>query len=386
MKRLSAILFCLVLFGFGIWFWLLPDREISREENRPLQTLPKLTLTRLVSGKFSSELSTYYADQFPLRDSFVGAKALAELALGKGENDGILLGDGGQLARRLFHLSSSYGTLPSATDAYDPNLLSQKVGAIAKLAKGAEIPTAVLLPARAIDVASSAFSYPKKGSESLLDRLQRGLVGVRYGDLNEQLKLAYDRGEEVWYKTDHHWTTLGAYYAYCQVLTSLGMEEEILPLSAFERKTVSTSFYGTLYSASGMKFAGPDRVELFLSGHEDEYRVIADGKELSGLYSFDALSEKDHYSIFLDGTHDTVTIARKDGEERPVLLILKDSFANSLAPFLAEHFNLVLLNLSSQRLDFGDPLSLVEQYGASRLLLVWSVENLLTSDRFPSLP
>ena len=127
-------------------------------------------------------------------------------------------------------------------------------------------------------------------------------------------------------------------------------------------------------------------MELFLSGHEDEYRVIADGKELSGLYSFDALSKKDHYSIFLDGTHDSVTITRKDGEERPVLLILKDSFANSLAPFLAEHFDLVLLNLSSQRLDFDDPLSPVEQYGASRLLLVWSVENLLTSDKFPSLP
>ena len=385
MKRLTAILFCLVLFGFGIWFWFLPDKTISREENRPLQSLPKLTLSRLASGKFSSELSTYYADQFPLRDSFVGAKALAEIALGKGENNGILLGESGQLARRLLRLAPSYGDLSSATDAYDPETLSQKTAAIANLAKGIGIPTAVLLPARALDVASSAFSYPKEGSEKLLAQLQRELAGVRYGDLNERLKLAYDRGEEVWYKTDHHWTTLGAYYAYRQVMISFGLEEEILPLSSFERSTVSESFYGTLYSASGMKFVDPDRVELFLSGREDDYLVIADGKELLGLYTLDALFGKDHYSIFLDGTHDCVTVTRKDGEARPILLVFKDSFANSLAPFLAEHFDLVLLNLSSARIDFDDPAALVEQYGASRLLLVWSVENLLTSDKLPRL-
>ena len=79
MKRLTAILFCLVLFGFGIWFWILPDKALSKEENRPLQALPKLSFSRLTSGKFSSELSTYYADQFPRRDSFVGVKALDRL-------------------------------------------------------------------------------------------------------------------------------------------------------------------------------------------------------------------------------------------------------------------------------------------------------------------
>ena len=163
------------------------------------------------------------------------------------------------------------------------------------------------------------------------------------------------------------------------------MEDEILPLSSFERVTVSENFYGTLYSASGMKFLKPDRVELFLTGREDEYLVTADSREIDGFYSFGALSGKDHYSIFLDGTHDSVTIRRKDGKERPTLLVLKDSFANSMAPFLAEHFDLVLLNLSSPRLELDNVGALVGQYGASHLLVVWSIENLLTSDRLPRL-
>ena len=385
MKRLTAILFCLVLFGFGIWFWILPDKILSREENRPLQSLPSLTASRLAAGKFSSEFSSYYADQFPLRDAFVGVKAISELAMGKGENNGILLGEDGQLARRKFQLAPSYGALLSATDCYDPVSLSRKTEAIARLTETSKVPFAVLLPGRALDVAASAFSYPDSGSRELLAQLQRELAGVSYGDLTERLKIAYDRGEEVYYKIDHHWTTLGAYYAYCQVMLSFDRADEILPLSSFERVTVSDSFYGTLYSASGMKFVKPDRVELFLTGHEDEYSVIADGRELAGFYNFDALEGKDHYAIFLDGTHDVVEIKRKDGEERPLLLVAKDSFANSMAPFLAAHFDLILLNISSTRHDFTDLSAEVERYGADDLLLVYSVENLLTSDKLLSL-
>ena len=383
MKRLTAILFCLLLFGFGIWFWILPDKGISREENRPLQTLPPVTFSRIASGEFSAALSSYYADQFPLRDAFVGVKALSELALGKGENNGILLGKGGQLARRRFSLASAFGDFSSATDACDLSVLSRKAEAISALAKRSTVPTAILLPGRAIDVAASAFSYPEGGSHALLGTLADALADAPYLDLTDELKAAYDKGEPVWYKTDHHWTTLGAFYAYRKVLASFGMEDEALPLSAFSRVGVSENFYGTLYSASGMKFIAPDRVELFLCGREEDYLVRADGKELPGFYSLNALDGKDHYALFLGGTHDRVEITRRDGEKRPLLLVVKDSFANSLAPFLALHFDLVLLNLSSPRLDFSDLNALTEEYGASHLLLVWSVENLLTSDRLP---
>ena len=163
------------------------------------------------------------------------------------------------------------------------------------------------------------------------------------------------------------------------------MEAEILPIERFERQTVSDSFYGTAWSEAGMKFVKPDSVELWYLGNENEFTVTADGKELDGFYSMGYLDRKDKYSTFLDGTHDVVTVQKRDGEDRPTLLLLKDSFANAMAPFLAQHFDLVLLNLSSVRNDFTNVTRYVEEYQADRVLLLYTVENAVTANKLTKL-
>jgi hypothetical protein len=163
------------------------------------------------------------------------------------------------------------------------------------------------------------------------------------------------------------------------------MEEEILPASAFEKVLVSNDFYGTLWSKSGLKFVPPDSIEFWLFGNESEFSVIADGTPINGFYSKEYLEKKDQYSAFLDGTHDVVRITKKDGESRPVLLLLKDSFANSLAPFLAQHFDLILLNLSSARSDFTNVTELSLQYNADRVLLVYTLENVIGATKLQKL-
>ena len=164
-------------------------------------------------------------------------------------------------------------------------------------------------------------------------------------------------------------------------MRSFGMGGSILPQSYFQKELVEESFYGTNWSAGGMKFVSPDRLELWRGEDEELYTVIADGKRLDGFYQLDYLTKKDKYSVFLDGTHDVVSIRRSDGSERPVLLMLKDSFGNSIAPFLARHFDLVLLNLSSARNDFTNVSSLAEEYEAERVLLVYTLENVITADK-----
>ena len=150
---------------------------------------------------------------------------------------------------------------------------------------------------------------------------------------------------------------------------------------AFLRVTVAEDFCGTVWSAGGMRFVAPDTLELWLRGNEDAFSVIADGRALDGLYSARYLSGKDKYSAFLDGTHDVVTVTKKDGEARQTLLLLKDSFANAVAPFLAQHFDLVLCNLSSSRTDFTDLTARAAQYGADRVLILYTLENVITADR-----
>ena len=384
--RMTSLLFLLILFGFSIFFWVSPDRSFSEQENRSLQAFPSFSFEKLLSGKLSTEVNSYFSDQFPMRNTLVGWKGFFEIAAGKGENDGILLGENGQLARRRFEIQTANGSILHDCDAYDHAHVQNACEGINRAASALQVPFSVLLTGRNIDVAASDFDYPAEISDALLSDVQACLdPTVQTVETIPLLREKNENGETVYYRTDHHWTTLGAYYGYVETMRVLGMEDKILPVESFERKTVSTSFYGSLWSAGGMKWVKPDSVEFWVLGNEDAFLVTADGKETEGLYSEKWLSKKDHYSAFLDGTHDVVTVERRDGEVRPKLLLLKDSFANSMAPFLAQHFDLVLLNLSSTRQDFTNVSALAEEYGADRVLLIYTLENVITADKLSRL-
>lgn len=385
-NRITILWFVALLFGFSAWFLLTPAVCFSEQENRSLRTLPHFSWERLASGEYSSNINDYFADQFPARDLFVGIKAISEISLGKGENNGVLLGKNGQLAQRLFDVVRHDGTVLSDVDWYDDSFVAQALEGIARAAERSSVPFGVMLTGRTLDITASDFSYPNESSKRLQD-LTRERIGSLPGyiDTISPLTQKHLWGEYVSYKTDHHWTTLGAYYAYAQAMRSFGMEEEILPASAFEKVLVSNDFYGTLWSKSGLKFVPPDSIEFWLLGNESEFSVIADGTPINGFYSKEYLEKKDQYSAFLDGTHDVVRITKKDGESRPVLLLLKDSFANSLAPFLAQHFDLILLNLSSARSDFTNVTELSLQYNADRVLLVYTLENVIGATKLQKL-
>ena len=380
----TIVLFVGVLFAFSIAFFVLPDQSFSAEENRSLRSFPKFTWKKLASGAFGDEINDYFADQFPARDLLVGFKGYSEIALGKGENNGVILGKNGQLQTRLFDMLLADGSVARDSDAFDPATVQKALDGINRTGEALEVPFSVLLTGRVIDVTVSASDYPTDISDALLGQLREGVGdGVDYIETVPVFREKYDAGEYVYYKTDHHWTTLGAYYAYVETMRSFGMEDEILLREDFAVEIASNAFYGTAWSAAGMKFVSPDALEIWTLGNEAEFSIVADGVPLDGFYSRSYLEKKDQYSVFLDGTHDVVTV-KKEGETRQTLVIFKDSFANSLAPFLAQHFDLVLLNLSSRR-DFTNVTALAEEYGADRVLMVYTVENVITADKLAKL-
>lgn len=384
LQIVTAVLFVAVLFAFSIAFLLVPDQSFSEQENRSLRSFPKFTWKKLATGSFGDEINHYFADQFPMRDLLVGLKGYAENALGKGENNGVILGREGQLQTRMFDMLRADGSVMEDSDLFDPETVERALDGINRVANSLEIDFSVLLTGRVIDVSASASDYPSAFSDALLSRVREGMGdGVNYIETVPMFRERYDAGEYVYYRTDHHWTTLGAYYAYAEILRSFGMKDEIIPMDAFEKKVVSNAFYGTAWSAAGMKFVPPDHIEIWSLGNESDFHIEADGSALEGFYSDSYLEKKDQYSLFLDGTHDVVTI-KKEGEKRPTLLIFRDSFASSLAPFLAQHFDLVLLNLSSRR-DFTNVTESAREYGADRVLVVYTLENLITSDKLSKL-
>ncbi|MBE6698903.1 MAG: hypothetical protein E7584_01475 [Ruminococcaceae bacterium] len=381
---IAIVVSFVLLLGFtAIAFWIIPDNDFSARENRALQTLPRFDKDKLFSGELSSAYNDYFADQFVARDVLVTLKGTLELLSGKGENNGILLGDRGQLAKRLFATARIGKDAAEDSDIIDSEHLKNAADGINRASENVDVPFVVFLTGRTADVASSAFLYPNHASDAMLETLRQNVAeDVNYLDLVPTYRERYESGEYVYYRTDHHWTTLGAYYAYCDILKAFGMENDIIPTEKFQKEIVSTNFYGTFAAASGFHFVPPDSVELWLFGNEEEFLVTADGHTLDGgFYNRRHLSGNDKYSVFLDGTHDVVTVTKKDGQDRPTLAIFKDSFANSVAPFLAQHFDLVLYNLSSPRTDYTDVTTWSRACRADAALVLYTLGNVIETDK-----
>ncbi len=385
-----TVLFLAVIFGFGIAFWAVPDTDFSPEENRTLQTFPAMTAEDWLDGKVSARLINYYSDQFPLRDLWLSLHAAAELGMGRGESNGVLLGRNQQLAVRRFDAYVSLTERLADTDSYSPAHIEKGLESIVALDKTLSeqnIPLCVLLAPRTIDVTIGDFAYPADLTDRLDDTIQTTLseAGIHSVELLDTFRAMHDSGEYVYYRTDHHWTTLGAYTAYTAVMESWGMAEEILPAETFTVRTVP-DFYGTTYSRSGMQFVLPDTLEIWEAESDSRYTVTDDrGNTViqAGFISEKHLSEKDKYGAFLDGTHSVLFITDREaaaqGQSRPRLLLARDSFANSMVPFLARHFDICMVNLSGGKTNLSE---LAAEYHCDRVLIVCNRENLVTADCF----
>ena len=385
-------LFLVLIFGFGVAFWAVPDSDFSPEAHRPLQVFPTVNAEGWLDGTVSSQLITYYSDQFPLRNAWVGLHALGELGAGRGESNGVLVGQNGQLAVRRFDAYLNRFERLEDTDCYSSVHVDRGLDAVVGLhqaLKQKNIPLCVLLAPRTIDVTVGDFNYPADISDGLDATIQNAMQagGVNSVELMATFRELHGAGEYVYYRTDHHWTTQGAYVAYAAVMESWGMGDQILPESYFTVREVP-DFYGTTHARAGLFFLPPDTLEIWEAEDDGRFTVfeVNGDKETktvieSGFISEKYLSEKDKYGAFLDGTHRMLFIVDKEaaakGESRPRLLLARDSFANSMVPFLARHFDICMVNLTGGMTSLT---ALCEEYGCQRVLVVCNRENLIASD------
>lgn len=350
---------------FGILIFLLPKPEFSEEENRVLADFPSFSIESLVSGEFTSGIAEFYADRFPARNFFIGVKALTEKLMLKGENNGAIEGYDGYIVERLEYTEEQYEILSG-------NLAA--IGSFEKLAKEKGIDTSVLLLPRSIDVMDSKLPslYDTSRADAVWDVAFEAYPNAL--TVTEALEDAASRGEYVWYKTDHHYTTLGAYYTYCALGESLGYEP--YPIEYFTKEVASSEFLGTTYSSSGIKWAKKDVVTLFrFEGDEDYTVTFPNDENMKGFYNRSFLETKDKYSVFLGGNRSRTTISR-EGEDLPTLLLIKDSFSNSLAPFLALHFEVELLDL---RYYNASAAKLIDELAPDKLLIAYGIDTIATS-------
>lgn len=352
-QRFTLALFCVFLAGFGLLHILLPDRDFSPVENRSLRQLPAFSWTALADGSYTAGLEEYLADQFPLRDGWMGLKNRVEYLLGKREFHGVYLcGD----------------TLINQVE--DAGRAEQNMDYLRRLTEQTDLPVYVGLIPTAAEIWRDKLP---RGAESFdqaayLERIRAAVPGAIWVDIAG--RLAEHGDEPIFYRTDHHWTSLGAYWGYTALAEALGVS----PLPPGEAETVSESFCGTLYSTSGIHWLAPDTIQRYVSGEGVTVEDVAAG-ETHGLYVDSFLSQKDQYASFLGGNAPLYIVRNPSARSQERLLVVRDSYSDSLAPFLSGQFGEVhLLDLRYYRTPVAQ---YAEEIGADRILVCYSVENFI---------
>ncbi len=372
-ELLTVILFCVVIASVSLLFVILPDKTFSQQENRDLAMFPELTKESFFSGEFAKQLNVYFADQFPFRNQLVKLHAATEQLFLKGSNNGVLY-DHNQLAVYEFNSYHSFLEITPDTERLYLDTIQLQLDALDRLGQNLDVPLVTVLPPRTIDVTDQIYSYDRPDGDVAFEMMRDTLKkNAGYIDALSLLREKHQDGEYVIYRTDHHWTTLGAYYLYCEIMKELGKSDRIIPQEEFEISQIS-GFSGTTAAKGNFPFYEPDVLEIWRLSDEGEYEITIDGEQFDGFYSERFLQESDKYSVFLDGTHN-VTLIKKPGQQRETLVIAKDSFANCLIPFLAREYDIVALNLrTNTALSFA-----VEYYSAAAVLVVYNMENIMTS-------
>ena len=325
MTKKSALIQALVFLIFiGALFVLhlaLPDRDFSEQENRPLQTAPQFTLQSLIEGRFTQQAEDYVSDQFPFRDGWTAIKARSELLSGKDENNGVYLCEN--------------ETLLEAYSAPDGAALLEKLDAVNALADSAGVPVYFALIPGAAEIWGDLLP-PGAPNDSQKATIDRAYEYVSAQTVDMYAPLAAHADEPIYYRTDHHWTTLGAYYGYTALAEAMGFAP--VPLSDYTETVVTEEFYGTAYSASGFAWVRPDRISAYVEQGDAAILSYPAGAPLPGaLYDESYLARKDKYSYFYGGNTPRLTV--ETGAPGPRLLILRDSYMDSLSPYLFAHFS-----------------------------------------------
>ena len=332
-----------------------------------MQQFPETSFETVTSGKFGSEFETYFADQFPARNMWVGFNSYYALGLG---NNG---------ANGVYHGSDGY--LINVPVPQDNNFL-KNIGAVRDFKENlGDTPLAVMLaPSTGYICRDKLPLIHDAYRDDLMLNLgtkELGKSGIPMIDLRQPFKDAYSEGTQLYYRTDHHWTTAGAYVGYtalCKYLDKAPIDRDKLNAEIYP------NFYGTTYSTAGFWLSKPDDIEVWSNpdnGGNIKVTITegTESKEYGSLYFYNHLDEDDKYPVFLDGNHALTTIENSSAD-RGTIVVVKDSFSHSLAPFLAENYRKVIL--VDMRYYKQSVSQIVKDEEAEQVLVLYGIDNFST--------
>ncbi len=316
-NKIITSFFCLLLAVSALIGLLMPDRYYSEREKRTLTQKPKFTVADFISGEFSDELEKYLTDQVPLRDSWVTMKTYMELAIGKRESGGVYICKDKYLMDKF----TSYSKKQLVANAAALVDLQEKLAA-----EGISMNT-ILVPMAAQVLTDKLPAYaPVADYAAILQVLTD--AGVDTTDVLSAL--AAHSSENIYYRTDHHWTSLGAYYAYCAWRGVQANADE------WTQEVLCDDFYGTTWNKVPLPSVPAEEITAWYK-HPTRHVSYNNGQyETESIYERKYLSGSDQYAVFLN-SNQAQTVIEGSGKSGKLLLI-KDSYGNTFSQFPVEDY------------------------------------------------
>lgn len=418
MKRLRAdvLFFLAAIFLLGLANCLNTEKaELSELEQRALAKRPEFSLEALCSGAYFRGVEDYYADTFVYRESIVkmsrgirracsflgpgitivtAPEELPEPPAAKDEAPS-------EKPRETEDPEKNIEPLPGMGDGGGPNvgywivvdgravqlfkfnkesfdyyaaILNQYR---ARLGRGVQIYSAIA-PSNSEFVQLKRYQEITDSQNEALNylnsRLEPGIRSVNvYDALNRH------KGEYLYFRTDHHWTALGAYYGYCEFMKAKG--EEPVPLEQYERVDLE-GFLGSSYSKTLDQNLekNPDTLSVYLPFTEHEFTQYYGGeaRESAVIDLQYAESKTDKYLVFISSGGGTWGVIKTEVKNGKRILVLKDSFGNALVPFLLPHYEEIYV-VDSRFYNTGaagrNILQFIKEHGINELLFMHYMED-----------
>lgn len=378
------ICFLLFIFGFAVAGALSEDREFSENENRCLQQMPEFSWKKLKEGEYTSDIESYMSDQIFLKDQLVSLKTVTDRALLKNYQNGVYFGRDG------YYIQD-----------YQENreLVRKNVELLNSFAEGldGDVQVSFLLAPNAVSVLSDRLPAVNRTDDQLdTARYVESMLSDRITLCcpYEELKQADEEGEQVYYRTDHHWTAAGAQTAFDSLMTAMG---ESIPDAPYSKTGVS-GFYGTLYSKAPYQGAGADTVELVYDpdneltvtyvGGDNDKSLFVQGEHKDGnviahsLYDDSRKDKKDKYAVYLGGNFSLIEIG-SEGESDENVLILKDSYANAAMPYFCRKYKHVsMIDLRYYHMEALTVSEYIKENDIDKVIYLYNIDFLNSDNNF----
>lgn len=349
---------------FTVLNFFTKDKDYSETENRILAGKPELTLSSLTSGKYMTDMESYITDQFVFRDQWISLKMFTDTLMGRKESNGVYIG--------------KQGTLLEIQETPDMVSVDKNLEAIKAFSeRNSDINTVMTLVPNAAYICDQLrpTNAPVRDQSEDINHAKE-IVGssLNFVDLTETMSA--HKEEQIYYKTDHHWTSLGAKYAFDTLAPALGIDN---PAKDYTVYPVTHSFSGTLASKSGYN-KSEDTIEIYVPNTSNmNYMVdyVDEGNKSSSIYVSEALEQKDKYEVFFGGNHTRVDISTPLAENKN-LLILKDSYANCFIQFLIPYYRTI--TVIDARYYYDDIDKLIQDNNITDILILYNVNTFMSDN------